>query len=262
MLKKLLTVILSVSLCATVLAGCGAGKSSSGTLTIGVDDSYPPMEFKDETGKNTVGFDVDVAKELGKRLGKPDVQFVSTNWDGIFAALDTKKFDCIISSVSINDERQAKYSLTKPYIANKQVIVVNPSTSDITSLDTLTGKKVCVQSGTTSDELVQGLIDKGQKIDFSKYDTITQALDEIKLGRMQAAVIDKVVAMYYVKKDPTKYKIAWESDKAEPLAICVRKADADFRDKIDAAIDTMYKDGTMKKISVQWFGEDITAGLR
>ena len=176
--------------------------------------------------------------------------------------MEIKKFDCIISSVSINPERSAKYSLTKPYIANKQVIVTAPTTKDITSLESLAGKKVCTQSGTTSDELVQGMIDKGTKINYSKYDTVTQALDEIKLGRMQAVVVDKVVAAYYVKMDPSKYKVAWESDKAEPLAICLRKDDTAMKDKVDAAIDTMYKDGTMKTISVKWFGDDITAGVR
>jgi len=279
MLKRMLSAICVVSLSTVLLVGCGAKAPAtpttpsatpaatattalSGVLTVGVDDSYPPMEFKDETGKNIVGFDIDVANELAKRLGKAEAKFESTNWDGIFAALDTNKFDCIISSVSINPERTEKFSLTKPYVANKQVIVTAPTNTDIKSLETLVGKKVSAQSGTTSDELVQGLLDKGSKINFSKYDTVTQALDEVKLNRMDAAVIDKVVAAYYVKMDPTKYKIAWESSEAEPLAICFRKADSATRDKTDAIIAEMSKDGTMKKISEKWFGEDITAGLR
>ena len=93
-------------------------------LLVGVDDTYPPMEFKDE--KNAlVGFDVDLATEIGKKLGM-EVEFVSTAWDGIFTSLKTDKFDCIISSVSINEERLANFSITKPYIANAQAIVVKP----------------------------------------------------------------------------------------------------------------------------------------
>lgn len=93
-------------------------------LRVGVDDSYPPMEFKNEKNE-TVGFDIDVAKAIGEKLGL-EVEFVSTAWDGIFASLNTDKFDCIISSVSINEDRQQNFAMTKPYIANAQVVVVKP----------------------------------------------------------------------------------------------------------------------------------------
>lgn len=109
---------------ATEVTGKGSFPADKKVLKIGVDDVYPPMEYKDEKN-NTVGFDVDLAKEIGKRLGV-EVQFISTAWDGIFTSLNTDKFDCIISSVSINEERQQNFALTKPYIANAQVIVVKP----------------------------------------------------------------------------------------------------------------------------------------
>ena len=104
--------------------GKGAVPKDKKVLKVGIDDVYPPMEFKDD--KNiTVGFDVDLAREIGKKLGM-EVEFVSTAWDGIFTSLNTSKFDCIISAVSINKERQNNFALTKPYIANTQVIVVKP----------------------------------------------------------------------------------------------------------------------------------------
>jgi ABC-type amino acid transport substrate-binding protein len=109
---------------ATTETGTGSFPADKKLLTIGVDDSYPPMEFKDDNN-NTVGFDVDLAKEIGKRLGM-EVQFISTAWDGIFTALNTDKFDCVISSISITDDRQQNFAITKPYIANAQVIVVKP----------------------------------------------------------------------------------------------------------------------------------------
>ncbi len=104
--------------------GKGSFPINKKTLTIGVDDVYPPMEFKDDKN-NIVGFDVDMAKEIGKKLGL-EIKFISTAWDGIFTSLRTDKFDCIISSVSINEERQKNFALTKPYIANAQVIIVKP----------------------------------------------------------------------------------------------------------------------------------------
>jgi ABC-type amino acid transport substrate-binding protein len=104
--------------------GKGSLPKGKKVLKVGVDDVYPPMEFRDE--KNIlVGFDVDLSREIGKKFGL-EVEFVSTAWDGIFTSLNTAKFDCIISAVSINAERQKNFALTKPYIANAQVMVVKP----------------------------------------------------------------------------------------------------------------------------------------
>lgn len=108
----------------TEVTNKGSFPSDKKVLKVGVDDVYPPMEFKDEKN-NTVGFDVDLAKEIGKRLGM-EVEIVSTAWDGIFTSLNTDKFDCIISSVSINEDRQKNFAMTGPYIANAQVIIVAP----------------------------------------------------------------------------------------------------------------------------------------
>lgn len=93
-------------------------------LRVGVDDTYPPMEYRDDANA-LVGFDIDLAAAIAKKLGL-EVEFVPTAWDGIFTSVNTAKFDCIISSVSINDERMNNFALTKPYIANAQVIIVKP----------------------------------------------------------------------------------------------------------------------------------------
>jgi len=239
----------------------GTGKSDSDVLRVGVDDCYPPMEYKDENGKDTIGFDVDVAKEVAKRLGKSDVKFISNDWDGIFAALETDKFDCIISSVSINEERKKAHSLTKPYVANKLVLVTSASNKDITSPETLSGKKVGSQSGTTSSKYAEKLISDGAKFEFTKYDLVTEPFQELKIGRLDAIIVDIVVAQYYVAKDKESYKVVWESADAEPMAICCQKDDTELRDKIDKILDDMRTDGTMKTISEKWFGKDITSNL-
>jgi ABC-type amino acid transport substrate-binding protein len=90
---------------------------------VGVDNTYPPMEYLD--GTSTVGFDIDFATAIAKKLNL-EIEIVPTAWDGIFTAVNTDKFDCIISSVSINEDRLKNFSLSKPYIANAQVIVTRP----------------------------------------------------------------------------------------------------------------------------------------
>jgi ABC-type amino acid transport substrate-binding protein len=101
----------------------GFATKTSGTLTVGMEVGYPPMEYTTEDGLDYIGFDVDVAKRLGELLGL-EVEFVNTAWDGIFPGLEKGEYDCIISAVSITPERQEKYILTEPYVANRLCIVV------------------------------------------------------------------------------------------------------------------------------------------
>lgn len=259
--KSMLLVTALVLLLSFTLSACG-GSGNSKVLRVGVDDSYPPMEYKDADGKTTIGFDVDVAKEIGKRMNK-DVEFVSTAWDGVFAALEADKFDCIISSCSINDEREKNHSLTKAYIANKLVMVTSKANTDIKSPQDLKGKKVGAQTGTTSSDYVEKeLIPKGVNTELSKYDLVTQPFADLKVGRIDAIIVDIVVAKYYLAKDKESFKVAWESPDSEPMAICCQKKGTALRDQIDKILNDMRTDGSMKKISEKWFGEDVTNNLK
>ena len=93
-----------------------------GKLIIGFEAGYPPMEYTDDSGLEFIGFDVDLAKELGSMFGH-EVEFVNTTLDGIFAGLDKGQYDMIIAAVSITPERQEAYEMTEPYISNQLVIV-------------------------------------------------------------------------------------------------------------------------------------------
>jgi polar amino acid transport system substrate-binding protein len=257
--RVLASIIALMIVIASVLSACG--KANSDVLRVGVDDSYPPMEYKDKDGKTTIGFDVDVAKELGKRLDKKDVQFIPNDWTGIFNALETNKFDVIISSVSINDERQKAHSLTNAYIANKQVIVTKAGTTDITKPEDLKGKKVGFQAGTTSEEFCKETL-KLDEDKLSPYPLVTQPFMDLEAGRIDAIMVDVVVAKYYIANNKEKFIQAWQSDEAEPMAFCFPKKDAELRDKVNKILEEMQNDGTMKTISEKWFGEDITKNLK
>ncbi len=257
--KSLVYVVALTLLLVFTLSACSGANSN--VLRVGVDDSYPPMEFKDKNGKDTIGFDTDVAKEVAKRLGKKDVQFVSNDWTGIFDALETNKFDVIISSVSITEERQQKHSLTKPYIANKQVIVTKKANDKIKKPEDLKTAMVGSQQGTTSEDFCKDEL----KLSTDKYKTypvVTQPFEDLAAGRLDAVVVDVVVAKYYLSNNKDTFKIAWESDVAEPMALCFKKKDGQLRDKVNKILDDMQADGTMKTISTKWFGEDMTKNLK
>lgn len=252
----------AVSLCSAVaLTSCASsGSSGSTTLTIGVDDTYPPMEFRD-SGNQLVGFDVDMANEIGSRIGKK-VNWKPTSWDGIFSALASKKFDCIASAVSITSDREKKYIFTKPYVANAQMIVVRPGDNSVTSKESLAGKVVGVQSGTTAKDSADKLQSEGIKFkELKTYDQIIETFSDLKIGRLNAVIVDEVVGQYYIAQSPSDFKAAAVKLTNEPIGICFRKDSKTLRDQVQKALDEMVADGTMAKISQKWFGTDLTSNI-
>jgi polar amino acid transport system substrate-binding protein len=250
-------------------AACGSGNSKTaasltltdGVLMVGMEVGYPPMEYLEEDGTTVTGFDYEVAGAIAAKLGLT-VQVVDTAWDGIFSSLDSDRYDCIISSVSINPERQAAYNLTKPYVANK-IVIVTRNGSGIASPEALAGMRVATQTETTSDEYMGRLQDEGLVLgEYYVYDKIIQCFDELILNRIDAVVVDSVVAAYYMGEDADKLSVVWENDEAEPLGICLKKGNDALTQAIEETVDGLYADGTMKTLALKYFGMDITEGVR
>ena len=231
----------------------------SKTLTVGVDDSYPPMEFKDDSG-NITGFDVDMVNEIARRMGKTAV-FKSTLFDGIFAALNADRFDCSISAISMTEERLKQFAFTKPYVANAQIIVVRPNDNSIKKAEDLANKTVGVQLGSTADDSAKTLLSKGIKFNVKKYNEIIQTFSDMKAGRLDAVIVDEVVGQYYIAKDKSSFRDSGCRLTNEPVGACFRKDNTKLRDDVQEIIDAMTADGTMKKISMKWFGKDLTSNI-
>jgi polar amino acid transport system substrate-binding protein len=228
----------------------------AGLIVIGIDDAFPPMEFR--TDKNElVGFDIDASKELGKRLGIK-VEHMPTVWDTVILSLKSKKFDIVWSGMSITPEREKEIAFTKPYIMEKQVIVVKAGNKKVKGLKDL-GKDtvVGVQLGSTSEDALKKLNKEFKET--KKYDKNTDAFLDLKIGRIDALAVDELVGRYYLSQKPGEYTVLSESLLSEPIGIGLRKEDAALKAKIQKTLDAMFKDGTMKKISIKWFGDDITS---
>ncbi len=261
-MRKMIAVLLAaVLLLAFGATAMGEGLTlKNGVLQVGMEIGYPPMEYLAEDGVTPIGFDVDVATELAARLGLA-LELVDTAWDGIFASLDSSRYDVIISAVSITPERQENYSLTKPYIANK-LVLVTAKDLPVKSPDELAGYRVAVQTETTADIFMKAKIEAGLSIDYYVYDKIIQCFEELKLNRVDAVLVDSVVAAYYLGADADKHAIVWENTEAEPMGLCLKKGNDALTQAIEAAIDAMYEDGKMTEIAVKHFGYDTTAGVR
>ena len=183
MLRKILTGLVLASLLLTV-ASCA--KKEPAKITIATDATWPPMEMVD-TNKNIVGFDIDLMNAAAK-AGGFTVEFKNTAWDGIFAGLENGKYDAVMSSVTINDERKKTMDFSIPYINAGQILVVKSEVNGVTKLDDLKGKTVGAQIGTTGAFEIDK-VKAADKINEKTYDDIGLAFEDLVNGRIDAVVV-------------------------------------------------------------------------
>jgi polar amino acid transport system substrate-binding protein len=260
-LSRILTAAMIIAM-ALSFAACGGGGNdgdsilrTAGTLTIGADIGYPPMEYYDVDGTTPIGFDIDVGKAIAELLGL-EYRVVDTAWDGIFAGVERGDYDAIISSVSITPARQEVYLFTKPYIANALCIVVPKGTDAIKSPADFEGMRIAVQDETTADISVSEMVDDGMNINVSRYPQVINCFDDLRVGRVDAVYVDSVVAAFYTTGSDEFYRI-WISPEDEPLGICLAKDSVELRDAICAAVDMLYYNGKIAEIGRKHFGDDF-----
>lgn len=265
-MKKFLVGLLTVALAASMLVGCGKKEEKTKTdnslkdvqskkeLVLGLDSSFPPMGFTDKKD-NIVGFDIDLAKEVTKRMGIK-LKLQPINWNSKEQELNTEKVDCLWNGVTYSKARAKEMLCSESYMDNHQVLIV-PADSKIKSLKDITkDTEVGIQSGSTAADAADSVKElKNSKIKLLA-DNV-QILNDLGHG-LDAAVMDEVVAKYYTKKDAGKYKVLEDSVAKEKYVIGFRKDDKALCNEVVKQLKAMAKDGTLKKISEKWFDEDIT----
>lgn len=257
MMKKLLLVMMSLMMMVMLTAGCGSDGPKK--MVIGLDDNFAPMGYRNENNE-LVGMDIDLAREVGKRLNI-EMEFKPIDWGAKEAELKSKRIDAIWNCFTLNEERAKTYAMSDPYIKNSQLVVV-PAGSDIKTIADLKGKIVAVQDASTGADLMEAPKNKALKDslqDYRKYPDFAAIYMELDNKRVDAAIVDAVLARgYYQKLKPGQYTILEESMGDEVVAVAFRKDDTEFRERVNKVMAEMKKDGTCKKISEKWMGADIT----
>ncbi len=231
----------------------------SGQLVIGVDDSFVPMGFRDENDK-LVGFDIDLAKAVCKELGVK-AKFQSIDWSMKETELENGTIDVIWNGYTMTDERAKQVAFSNPYLKNDQVVVTLKKYS-ISSYEDLSGKAFGAQEGSSGVDALESkpkiLLDKIKDGEPVLYPTFTEAFLDLNSGRIEGLIIDSVFAEYYIshEKDKADYVIIPSEFTQEDYGVGVRKDDSKTLEKINGALKTVYDNGTTKKISEEWFGED------
>jgi polar amino acid transport system substrate-binding protein len=269
-MKKLVALALSAVMMATMMTGCGNKAADQtaedtsltyvqdkGTLILGLDDAFPPMGFRDED-QQIVGFDIDVATEVAKRMGV-ELELQPVDWDAKEQELATKNIDCIWNGLTITEERQQNMTMSKSYMKNTQVVVV-PADSEIAAVDDLAGKKVIIQSGSTAADAIEANQELKDSFDeLIMVDDNVQAMLDLKVGGSDAVVMDEVVARYYTSlpEQEGQFRVLDESLADEEYGVAFRKGDEALANEVNAQLQAMSEDGTMAEISTKWFGQDI-----
>ncbi|MFJ7978221.1 transporter substrate-binding domain-containing protein [Peribacillus sp. NPDC096379] len=224
-----------------------------GEITIGLDDTLPPMEYRNDKNE-LVGFDIDFAEALAKEIGVK-VKFVPSAWDGIIPGLDAKRFDMILSSMNVTDERKKKVDFVEYFGVGQILAVKTGNPLNIKSVDDLKGKTVGVQLGSTGETAANSI--SGLK-EVKKYDLTTDVFNDMGLGRVEAAVVGEMIGRYYMATKPGEFEVVGEAFQVQPMGIAVRKNDTQLREALEKAVQTVEDNGTLSKISEKWFETDIT----
>ena len=226
----------------------------SGKLVLGLDATFKPMGYTNDKDE-IVGFDIDVAEEVCKRMGVKLVK-ESINWETKEQDLNAGRIDCIWNGMSVSPSRAEEMYLSEPYMKNSMVFVV-PVDSDAKTMDDLSKKVIGVQNGSTAQDILNAS-DIADTITEQAMPTNIEALQQMELGLVDAVFLDSVVANYEITSSGKNYIVLPDGLEEEEYAIGFRKNDQKLRDEVQKILGEMKADGTLGEISTEWFGSDIT----
>lgn len=251
-MRKILAIIMTIFVTMGILAGCGSKKTTERVLRFGTEPTFAPFEFQKEGSKEYIGFDMDLARAIGKKIGAK-VEIVSMGFDGLIPALNAGNIDAIAAGMSITPERAKNVDFSAPYYKSGLAVMVKKENKTIKDMDDLRGKKIAVQIGTTG-AMEAHKIPQTQVVEFN---TNTEAALELKNGGVDAVINDLPVVAYFLHTGGgSEYaKIVGKTVSAEDYGIAVKKGNKKLVEEINKAIADLKKDGEYAKIYKKWFGD-------
>ena len=230
------------------------------SITVGFDNTFVPMGFEEKDG-NYAGFDIELAQYVSKKLGIT-VHFQPIDWDMKETELQNGTIDAIWNGYSATDERREKVAFTIPYMQNTQILVVK-KTSGIHSVEDMTGKVLGAQNGSSGmldfEEHPEVLKNRVKGGDADQYQSVNEAIIDLKNDRIDALLIDRVYADYYLTTEgiADEYDTIPSGFESESFAVGVRPADKKLLEALNQAFKELYQEGIFQQISQKWFGEDV-----
>ncbi len=249
--------LLAVALVATSATASAADLldtvKARGTLRVALEGTYPPFNYKEKNGE-LAGYDVDVARLVGSKLGVK-VEFVSSEWASILAGLSANKYDVIISQVGINPKRELAFDFSTPYIYSMpQLIVRKNESASYKALADLKGKKLGVGQGSVYEQQAKAV----PGIDVRSYAAAPDTMSDLASGRIDAALNDSLMSAYLLKISKLPIKAGANVGAVERMGIPFQKNNPQFKAALNKALADAAADGSLKAISLKWFGTDVS----
>lgn len=227
---------------------------SNGKLVIALEGAWQPWSFHDESD-TLVGYDVEVSRAIAEKLGV-EPEYVESDWDSLFAGLDAGRYDMVCNGVEVTEERAKTYAFTTPYGYIHTALAVRKDNTDITSFEDLKGKTTANSLASTYMELAESYGATVQGID-----TLEETIQLLTAGRIDATLNADVSFYDYLNVHPdADFKLVAQTAEASHVAIPVLKSeDTAYLDALNAAIEELRADGTLKTLSEKYFGQDISS---
>lgn len=253
-MKRILVLMLSFTLLLTVITGCGSDQTAKQTedgenFTYAMSGTYKPFNYK-ENGE-LVGFDVEIAEAIAEKMGYEGTPKV-TPWETILEGLKIGKYDAIIGSMAITEERSKQVDFSRPYYRSGAQIFVMNDNSEINSVEDLKGKKIGVVKSSTFGDVAREYSDQ-----VKEYASDVIALQDLPTGRIDAVITDQIVGLVAKQENGLEIKEVGEPLWVDEMAIPVEKGNKELLEKINIALEEIIEDGTYDKISEKWFGKSI-----
>jgi polar amino acid transport system substrate-binding protein len=247
-MKRLLWlwVLLAVVVIVVVVVFVQGRGGETGKIRVATDATWKPFEYVDTTTREIVGFDIDLFDAIAERANL-DVEYVNVAWDPLLAGMAQGTYDAAISSITIKPDRLEKMNFSHPYYVAGQIIVTLNSSTNITGPETLSGKSVGVQTGTTGDDEAQSI--NGTTV--VGYDEIGMAFVALLAHQIDAVICDTPVASGYVDKYDI-LKTVGEVLTTEQYGIAVPKGKEELLDKINTALDALLAEGIIDQLTQKW----------
>jgi cystine transport system substrate-binding protein len=225
-----------------------------GTLRIGLEGTYPPFNFRDHRTGELAGYDVDVARLLASRLGLK-AEFVPIEWPAILSGLGAGKYDVVVSQVSITARRQQGFDFSQPYTYSApQLMVRRNEPATYASLDDLRGRTLGVGQGSVYEQQARAV----PGIQVRSYPAAPENLQDLAFGRIDAALNDSLMVAYLLKHSQLPIRAGARVGAVERIGIALRKGNPQFLAALDRALEHARTDGSLKRISMKWFGVDAS----
>ena len=231
-----------------------ASAKARGNLKIAMEGTYPPFNFKDPKTGQLAGYDVEVATLIAKRMGLTP-QFVTTEWSAILAGLAAGRYDVIISQVGINPKRVLAFDFSIPYTySSPQLIVRKGDTARYATLADLKGKKVGVGQGSVFEQQAKAV----PGIDVKSYPAAPENLQDLAFGRVDAALNDSLMVAYLLQHSTLPIQAGARVGAVERMGVAFQKGNPGFKTALDKVLAEAGADGSLKAISLKWFGSDVS----